>query len=207
MAMTLHPAKGRPQSAWKNGKGVTSELAIFPRDADLETFGWRVSIAEVRESGPFSNFPGIDRLLAVLEGTLALSIDGAAAVSLSAGTRSIVFAGDVPCMAEIQDGGGAKDLNVMTRRGQFSSRMSLVIADGPIPILPQACATLFVALCDLTLGMERSVVALKSLDVIFLDESMTGKERFFCTRSDNRAAGSRNLYVIQLFAEQPQTSA
>jgi environmental stress-induced protein Ves len=206
MAMTLHPAKGRPQSAWKNGKGFTSELSIFPRGADLETFGWRVSIAEVRQSGPFSNFPGIDRSLAVLEGTLALSIDGAAAVSLSADTRSIAFAGDISCTAEIRDGCIVKDLNVMTRRGQFSSRMSLVIADGPIPILPQACATLFVALCDLTLGMERSVVALKSLDAICCDQPMTGEERFSCTRS---AKGARpgSLYIIQLFAEQPQTSA
>ncbi|MEO8895158.1 MAG: HutD family protein [Rhizomicrobium sp.] len=204
--MTLHPAKGRPLSAWKNGKGFTSELAVFPRGADLETFGWRVSIAEVRKSGPFSNFPGIDRSLAVLEGTLALSIDGAAAVTLSAGTGSVAFAGDIPCMAAIQEGGIAKDLNVMTRRGQFACHMHLVTADGPVPVLPEACTTLFVALCDSTLEMDGSVIALEPLDAVCRDEPMTGEERFFYARS---ASGTEpaGLYVIQIFAEQLRTPA
>jgi len=206
MAMTVHPAKGRPLSAWKNGKGLTSELAAFPSGADLETFGWRVSIAEVRESGPFSNFPGIDRSLAVLEGMLALSIDSAAAVSLSAGTGPISFAGDIPCMAALQEGGIAKDLNVMTRRGRFSSRMYLVAADGPIPILPEACTTLFVALCDSTLEMDGSTVALEPLDAVCCDEPMTDEEQFFYARSANET-GPSGLYVIQIFAEPSRPSA
>jgi len=206
MAMTVLRAKGRPLSAWKNGKGFTSELAVFPYGADLETFGWRVSIAEVRESGPFSNFPGIDRSLAVLEGTLALSIDGAAAVSLSAGTGPIAFAGDIPCMAALQGSGIAKDLNVMTRRGQFLSRMRLVTADGPVPVLPKACATVLVTLCGSTLEVDGSVVALEPLDAVFCDGPMTGEERFSHARSVN-GAGPSGPYVIQIFAEQLPTSA
>ena len=206
MAMTLHRAKGRPLSAWKNGKGFTSELTVFPRGAGLETFGWRVSIAEVKESGPFSNFPGIDRSLAVLEGTLTLRFDGADAIPLSAGNGPIAFAGDIPCMAAIKGGGMAKDLNVMTRRGQFVSRMHPVTADGPVPILPEACTTLFVALCHSTLEMDGSVIALEPLDAVSNDEPMTGEEQFFRTRSAN-GTGPDGLYVIQIFAEQLPPSA
>jgi environmental stress-induced protein Ves len=173
---------------------------VFPRGADLENFGWRVSIAEIGQSGPFSNFPGIDRRLAVLEGELVLRIGGTAATALVPGSGPVAFAGDVPCMADIQAGCPARDLNVLTRRGRFSSRMALVAADGPIPVLPEACATLLVALCDLTLGIEGPAIRLQPLDAVCFDES---KDQFFCTSSGN-GGGPGELYVIQLFAEPPK---
>jgi environmental stress-induced protein Ves len=41
--------------AWKNGKGTTTEIAVHPANAGLAgaPFEWRVSIADVPESGPF----------------------------------------------------------------------------------------------------------------------------------------------------------
>ncbi len=36
--------------------------------AGLETFIWRVSVADVASDGPFSRFPGIDRTIMLLEG-------------------------------------------------------------------------------------------------------------------------------------------
>lgn len=55
---------------WKNGKGSTTEIAIFPEGSSLAAndFHWRLSTAEVREDGAFSEFPGCDRYLALLEG-------------------------------------------------------------------------------------------------------------------------------------------
>ena len=50
---------------WKNGGGVTSELARSPQ---ADEFDWRLSVAEVATDGPFSQFPGIDRLLVLLSG-------------------------------------------------------------------------------------------------------------------------------------------
>lgn len=52
---------------WKNGQGVTTEIAIEPVDANVGelTFHWRLSAAEIRQDGPFSNFDGYDRLLVV----------------------------------------------------------------------------------------------------------------------------------------------
>ena len=51
----IHPASfvARP---WKNGGGITHEVIRVP--ADPEDFRWRVSMAEVAASGPFSRFTG-----------------------------------------------------------------------------------------------------------------------------------------------------
>ncbi len=53
---------------WKNGGGSTTELAIFPSDATLENFVWRLSTATVKTDGPFSHFAQIDRTLAIFIG-------------------------------------------------------------------------------------------------------------------------------------------
>ncbi len=53
---------------WKNGGGVTRELAAFPPHSNFADFIWRVSVADVHADGAFSAFPGIDRQIALLEG-------------------------------------------------------------------------------------------------------------------------------------------
>ena len=56
------------QMPWKNGLGVTTELAKRCWPADAEAFAWRVSRAAVASDGAFSAFPGVDRTLLVLPG-------------------------------------------------------------------------------------------------------------------------------------------
>ncbi|WP_217629772.1 HutD/Ves family protein [Paracoccus chinensis] len=107
---------------WKNGGGVTHELAVWPDGADLSGFDARLSMAEVAADGPFSAFPGIDRTLAVLEGgPMRLSFGGAEVV-LAADGPPLSFPGEAPVHAEL-DAGPVLDLNIMTRRGAFSHRM------------------------------------------------------------------------------------
>ena len=66
--MKLLRARNHRRMPWKNGGGVTTEIAVFPANAGLEDFEWRLSMATVASDGPFSLFAGIDRTLAVLEG-------------------------------------------------------------------------------------------------------------------------------------------
>jgi environmental stress-induced protein Ves len=58
------------QQPWKNGAGVTSQIAMEPEDAKFpqEPFVWRLSTAQVKASEPFSPFPGYQRILIVWEG-------------------------------------------------------------------------------------------------------------------------------------------
>ncbi|MCG3056381.1 HutD family protein, partial [Escherichia coli] len=53
---------------WKNGGGATREIAVWPPGAAMESFAWRISVADIADDGPFSAFPGVDRQIALLEG-------------------------------------------------------------------------------------------------------------------------------------------
>jgi len=108
---------------WKNGGGSTTEIAISPAGASLETFDWRVSTARVASDGPFSDFPGIDRTLTVVKGDgLVLTIGASAPVTLSSGADPVSFPGDTPTSACLT-AGEIVDVNVMTRRGRFDHRL------------------------------------------------------------------------------------
>ena len=50
---------------WKNGGGVTRELAVHEQDGCMV---WRLSLADIAQSGPFSAFPGLARIHCVVEG-------------------------------------------------------------------------------------------------------------------------------------------
>jgi environmental stress-induced protein Ves len=108
---------------WKNGGGSTTEIAVEPPGASLDTFDWRISMATVAADNPFSEFPGIDRTLAVVKGKgLILTIGRTAPVRLECGSAPVSFGGDVPTSARLSAGEIA-DLNVMTRSSRFSHRL------------------------------------------------------------------------------------
>lgn len=50
---------------WNNGGGITHEVRKLEKDGKLL---WRLSLAEVGCDGPFSLFPGLARILTVIEG-------------------------------------------------------------------------------------------------------------------------------------------
>jgi uncharacterized protein len=148
----LLPAALRTAVPWKNGGGLTREVAAAPDGAALGDFDWRVSTAEVRSAGPFSIFPGVQRTLCVLEGTLALEVEGMRPVRLAAGSAPYVFSGDASTQAR-PDPPGVVDLNIMARRGRFATRVAPVNfktavtrATGPGLTLIFACTPLTVTL-------------------------------------------------------------
>lgn len=107
---------------WKNGGGSTREIACWPQGADMDSFGWRVSIATIAQAGPFSAFPGINRQIMLLAG------DGVQLLSATAGIdhtlqqrwQPFAFSGDIALECRLL-GGTCTDFNVMTRRGQWSA--------------------------------------------------------------------------------------
>jgi environmental stress-induced protein Ves len=127
--ITHLPASQRNPQPWKNGGGITREIATFPDGAGMDDFAWRISMAEVSDSGPFSAFPGVDRHLTVLSGRLQLDFADRQYV-LNPG-RTLTFEGDAPVsgtplMPVI-------DLNVMTRRGQASAEVRQVLSGFILP--------------------------------------------------------------------------
>src|SRR5262245_19484506 len=117
----IQRAAGRAETPWRNGGGVTREVAVAPPGSGSGDFDWRISIATVTRGGPFSVFPGVDREITVFDGALRLSVDGRAAVVMQPGSASVHFPGDVPCAGDPDSDSSVTDLNVMTRRGKLSS--------------------------------------------------------------------------------------
>lgn len=109
-----------PPSAWRNGGGVTRELAAWPGPQD---WSWRISVAEVTASGPFSRFEGVQRWFAVLDG------DGVR-LQLCGGENVLTPASEPFCFdgAQAVDcrllGRATRDLNLMVRSDSMRSRMS-----------------------------------------------------------------------------------
>src|ERR1700722_12611735 len=101
--MRLLRAAARIAVPWKNGGGVTRDVIVSPAGATLDNFDWRISIAEIAASGPFSRFPGIDRKLAVLEGKVALTVEGSAPVVLDPHAAALDFHGKNAVQADLVD--------------------------------------------------------------------------------------------------------
>lgn len=123
MSICIIDSNTARQLPWKNGKGVTLELAIAPPDADLSTFEWRISSARVESAGPFSDYPGIDRSLGLLSGAgLRLNLPEQISLELDSHTPVVAFPGELDVQAELLDG-PVQDFNLMSRRNRWQHRL------------------------------------------------------------------------------------
>ncbi|WP_255768628.1 HutD/Ves family protein [Pseudarthrobacter sulfonivorans] len=135
---------------WRNGGGATRELASHPKAASAQdgAWDWRVSIADVTKAGDFSAFPGMERVLTVLEGELLLlTVDGAEHPLEK--YRPFRFSGDAAAHGALPTG-DIRDLNVITRAGSFKGFTSIIelskkrahpVFEGQLAVLLQGQAT------------------------------------------------------------------
>ncbi|GAC1382229.1 MAG: HutD family protein [Pseudarthrobacter sp.] len=135
---------------WRNGGGVTRELASLPKAASAEdaAWDWRVSIADVTKAGDFLAFPGMERVLTVLDGELLLlTVDGAEHPLEK--YRPFRFSGDAAVHGALPTG-DIRDLNVITRTGSFKGFTSIIelsekrahpVFEGQLAVLLQGQAT------------------------------------------------------------------
>lgn len=158
--------RGQARAApWKNGGGVTYELAVFPPGADFETFVWRLSMAEVASDGPFSAFPGVDRTLTLLEGEgIALDFSGAA-VTLAPNAPPLAFPGEAPVVGRLI-AGPILDLNAMTRRGRAAHHVRILPAG-------EAAGQGVVALVSRRAGVAVAATTLNRGDALLADPGET----------------------------------
>ena len=100
-------------TAWRNGGGTTRELVAWP---SAQAWRWRVSVAEVAKSGPFSSFAGVQRWFAVLEGDgVCLTVDGSMHMLVEA-DAPFAFDGAATTTCELL-GGATQDFNLMMLGG------------------------------------------------------------------------------------------
>ena len=123
MAYAIHRYRDLIATPWRNGGGVTREIAAWPPGADMWTFDWRVSLATVAGAGPFSAFPGTDRILTVVEGSLDIALADAPRRRLVGTSPPFAFPGEAAAWAEAPEG-SATDYNVMSRRGRIVAEVT-----------------------------------------------------------------------------------
>ncbi|MBB5868170.1 environmental stress-induced protein Ves [Allocatelliglobosispora scoriae] len=96
MTLTRLPAAGRAAQPWRNGGGLTREIAAEPGR-------WRLSLAEIERAGPFSAFPNRRRVLTVVRGAgISLVVDGAA--TTVGPLAPFAFSGDADVSCGLVDG-------------------------------------------------------------------------------------------------------
>lgn len=130
---------------WKNGGGATREIAVWPPGAAMESFAWRISVADIADDGPFSAFPGVDRQIALLEGAgvhLQAHDDSFSHRLVRVG-EPFAFSGDTAMHATLIDG-PTRDFNVMTRRGVCHADERLMRQ--PFSVVPGETTVLVLAL-------------------------------------------------------------
>jgi uncharacterized protein len=158
--MPLLPANAARESPWRNGGGFTREIAASPSGAGMDAFDWRVSLARIERDGPFSTFPGVDRLIAIVEGEgVELIFEDASSVVLRRGSPPNRFPGEIVVKARLCDG-PATALNVMTRRGSVRASLALVDLKAPLEVAPHEGVGLTLALdgaarLETSLGAQR----------------------------------------------------
>jgi environmental stress-induced protein Ves len=135
---------------WRNGGGVTRELASHPKAASAQdgAWDWRVSIADISKAGDFSVFPGMERVLTVIDGELLLlTVDGAEHPLEK--YRPFRFSGEASTHGALPTG-DIRDLNVITRTGSFKGYTSIIelskkrahpVFEGQLAVLLQGQAT------------------------------------------------------------------
>lgn len=149
---------------WKNGGGETAEIAVFPENAGLDDFDWRISMATVASDWPFSGFSGVDRTLSVLHGAgIDLEVEGQAPRTLTPASPPFFFAADAKAGARLLEG-TISDLNVMTRRERFSHTVERRAVEGTLEIAAESMV--FVATTGLNVAAVGSDTEIGLFDMV-----------------------------------------
>ncbi|MEU3029081.1 HutD family protein [Streptomyces incarnatus] len=161
MTVRVLRAGERPAVPWKNGGGLTREIAAAPEGADMADFAWRVSLADVDRGGPFSRFEGVDRVITLVDGPgMVLTVDGTAH-PVAEPYVPFAFPGDAETDCRLL-GGPLVDFNVMTRRGRAGARVEIVRGRVALPAAPE----LLVVVLAGSAVLEAAGTALGHLDAL-----------------------------------------
>jgi environmental stress-induced protein Ves len=94
----ITPAQHR-EVPWRNGRGTSFQ--VWPRGKVAAGAGFQLNLTPISAGGPFSHYPGVDRVLTVVQGS-GLSFEGREG-SMAAGD-AIAFAGEAAMTAHLANG-------------------------------------------------------------------------------------------------------
>ena len=104
--------------AWKNGGGVTREIARL-KEGGVPV--WRLSLADVDRDGPFSRFPGLARILTVVAGAGMILETRTGPIRALPGVP-VAFSGDLAVEGRLLDG-PVRNLNLIFDPARIKARV------------------------------------------------------------------------------------
>jgi uncharacterized protein len=121
--MKMLRAQSHRRMPWRNGGGSTREIVAWPQPNDWD---FRLSIADVEHSGPFSVIADVNRTIALLDGNgFVLRVGDALAETVIDHHRPFNFDGELDTICTLIDG-PVRDLNLMVRRSASPRQLNFV---------------------------------------------------------------------------------
>lgn len=164
--LTVLRAASYPRMPWKNGGGSTEEIT---RDAGvgLDGFGWRLSIADIAESGGFSTFAGYQRIITVLQGAgMTLHVDGQTTRPLLP-IDPFAFSGESQVACTLL-GGAIRDFNLIYAPDRYTARLQWI--DSPQRFFTSAGTVLVFSVAEgLSVSVGTTTETLGKHDCLQLD--------------------------------------
>jgi uncharacterized protein len=154
---------------WRNGAGSTLEIMRAP--AAPAAFGWRLSLAAIAASGPFSSYPGYRRSVTLIDGAgFRLDVEGQSPAKLTARGESLLFPGAATAHCALING-PSTDLSLMVAEpGEISAiTMERCETERTYASLPAAMQAFFCLDDAALVTLERERVSLARHDTIVLN--------------------------------------
>jgi environmental stress-induced protein Ves len=155
---------------WRNGGGMTAEIAIEPEGAAVDSkFLWRLSLARIDRGGPFSPFEGYDRTIALIAGAgMVLNFRERGSARIDKPLQLLAFSGEwAPGCALIE--GPTEDFNVMTDRARIRHRVERLEASPTARLLTAAPTLAVFALSGGRATVDGETIELGERDTVIAE--------------------------------------
>ena len=150
------PRQDFVEGRWRNGQGVSWNIATQGDDADCD---WRLALARIDGDVDFSVYGPVDRVFTLLEGGgLSLAFADGAVVEVDQPHVPHAFACDLQLHCRVTGKAPALALNLFTARGRWSADVEIVALAGEVAVPLPGNAAMLLALeggCDVSHGGER----------------------------------------------------
>jgi environmental stress-induced protein Ves len=154
---------------WRNGGGITHEAIRVPPTGDA--FLWRVSLAQIDSSGPFSDFAGYDRKMVLLRGRgIALEFGSGKRCALRGIGDWMEFDGASSVRCELLDG-PCVDLNLMVSKSlRTAARIERLSEPMPVAAIHGETTLIFGIQDPLSMDSREGSTRLEPWDLAILND-------------------------------------
>jgi hypothetical protein len=140
------------EGRWRNGMGVSWDIASEEQGSNTAGFGWRMALARLDANVAFSHYPETDRIFTLVEGKgLELAVENHGVKAIRNRFVPLAFPGDAATTCRLLDG-PCMALNLFTARGAWTADVQVMPLDSALAVDPSGPVLLHVlqgvAVCE-----------------------------------------------------------